>query len=104
MNRDEVKSRGRFELEDKPADGEIGVLTKSEVYFARPNDLWYFRRADAKTELGNTFNPFWQARLVDTSNRERLAAMAIQQKEPWKDNAFKALADFNEFIHKTLGI
>ncbi len=104
VNRDLVPSAGRFELKDKAPDDEIGVLTKSEVYFARPNDLWYFRRSDGLTEIGNTFNPFWQARLVDTSNNERLAAMAIQQKEPWQDDAFKALADFNQFIHDTFGI
>lgn len=67
-------SRGRFRLERGDAKAEIAVLGKSEVYFERP---------DGRAEEGNGFNPYWQARLVDTSYVDRSAALAIQQRQPW---------------------
>ena len=94
---------GTLELEDKAADEEVGVLAKSEIYFARPDDLSYLKRRDGRTELGNTFNPYWQARLVPTTDGERMAAMAIQQKTPWKDEAFRALSDFGDLMDKAFG-
>lgn len=67
-------SRGRFRLDRGDAGQEIAVLGKSEVYFERP---------DGAAEEGNGFNPYWQARLVDTSYVDRTAALAIQQRQPW---------------------
>ncbi|HKJ77532.1 MAG TPA: hypothetical protein VKA64_10055, partial [Gammaproteobacteria bacterium] len=103
VNRGLVESKGTFALEDKAADEEVGVLAKSEVYFARPDDLSYLKRRDGRTELGNTFNPYWQARLVPTTDGERMTAMALQQKTPWKDEAFRALADFTALMDKAFG-
>jgi len=76
-------TRGRFKLESGAATDDLAVLGKSEVYFSRPNDLSYFARDDGETELGNTFNPYWSARLVDTSYIDRTAALAIQQGQIW---------------------
>lgn len=63
------------------ADNELAAIAKSEVYFSRPLDLNYFRRADGQGEIGSAFNPFWQARLVDTSWGDRVVSLLIQQKQ-----------------------
>jgi hypothetical protein len=61
----------------------IGVIAKSQVYFSRPQDLRYFLRDDKKKEKSNVFSPFWQARLVDTTNLDRLLALAMQDHVVW---------------------
>ncbi|MGD2117606.1 MAG: Tad domain-containing protein [Chromatiales bacterium] len=76
-------STGRFALDPNTANDVIAVIGKSEVYFSRPNDLGYFARSDGKTELANGFNPYWDARLVDTSYLDRTSALAVQQLQPW---------------------
>ena len=71
-----------FHLNDNCiADGELGAIAKSEVYFSRPLDLAYFGRADDQAEYGSAFNPYWQARLVETTNADRVVALALQQKQ-----------------------
>jgi hypothetical protein len=44
-------------------------------------DLSYFSRADDTEEYGSAFNPYWQARLVQTTNADRVLSIALQQKE-----------------------
>lgn len=66
-------------LVDGYADGEVAAIAKSSVYFKRPNDLSYFARQDGQEEFGSSFNPYWQARLVETTNMDRMVALAIQQ-------------------------
>lgn len=78
-----ARPRGRFQLTDDSAADQLGVIAKSEVYFSRPNNLGYFRRADGQIEYGSGFNPYWQARLVDTTYLDRVAALAIQQRQLW---------------------
>ena len=63
------------------ADEELGAISKSEVYFSRPLDLAYFGRADDQEEYGSAFNPYWQARLVETTFADRMVAVAVQQKQ-----------------------
>jgi len=71
-----------FYLDDTQiADQELGAIAKSEVYFSRPMDLSYFSRADDTEEYGSAFNPYWQARLVQTTNADRVLSIALQQKE-----------------------
>ncbi len=74
---------GRFSLNEALADGELAVLAKSELYFSRPTDSLasHFHRGDGQTEYGSAFNPYWQARLVETSYADRLLALLMQQKE-----------------------
>jgi hypothetical protein len=76
-------TKGRFKLEANAAEDKLGVIGKSEVYFSRPSDLSYFARQDGNTELANAFNPYWQARLVDTSYLDRSLALAVQQQQLW---------------------
>jgi len=72
-------------LDNTLQDGEMAALSKSEVYFSRPGDSLarHFRRVDNKTEYGSTYNPFWQARLVDTDVPDRVIALLFQQKQIW---------------------
>ena len=77
---DSMEVEGMFHLNDACiADEELGVIAKSEVYFKRPTDLTYFTRADGKEEFGSAFNPYWQARLVETTYADRMFALGIQQ-------------------------
>ncbi len=74
---------GRFALNEALADQELAVISKSELYFSRPTDdlASHFHRGDGQAEYGSAFNPYWQARLVETSYADRLLALLIQQKE-----------------------
>jgi len=79
----QANSTGRFKLYPNAAAEKITAIGKSEVYFSRPNDLFYYSRGDGAKELANGFNPYWEARLVDTSYLDRTSALAIQQGQPW---------------------
>lgn len=77
-----INSNNYFYLDDKSiADEEVGAISKSEVYYDRPQDLAYFRRDDGHVEYGSAFNPYWQARLVETTYADRTVALLIQQKQ-----------------------
>ncbi|MDC8015956.1 Tad domain-containing protein [Tahibacter soli] len=60
------------------AGNTMGALAKAGVYFYRPNE-GDFIRPDRKREYGNLYNPYWQVRLMPTSNAERTAALAVAQ-------------------------
>lgn len=76
----EVEPVGRFKITEKMAQQQLSVISKSEVYFRRPTDLSYFRRGDGQEEFGSTFNPYWNARLVETSHADRAVALLMQQR------------------------
>lgn len=61
----------------------LGAIARAELYFMRPENPSYFARKDGYTEKPNVFSPFWQARLVDSSNLQRFTALALQQKVLW---------------------
>ncbi len=101
-------SSGRFEL-DAPRNGllggtvPLGVIAKSEVYYTRPSDLSYFARSDGREEKSNAFNPYWQARLVDTSYIDRVAALAFQHGQiPLPATAFTIIAQAQSLLGKLL--
>ncbi len=75
----------KIHLDNDLQDSEMAGIAKSEVYFSRPTDplASHFNRNDGRTEYGSTYNPFWQARLVDTTISERVIAMLFQQKQLW---------------------
>ena len=60
------------------AGNTMAALAKAGVYFYRPNET-QFRRPDGKREFGNLYNPYWQVRLMPTSNTERTKALAVAQ-------------------------
>jgi len=80
-----VLPTGRLALDDAAADNEIASIAKSEVYFQRPvrSDLSYFARSDDRIESGSAFNPYWQARLVDTAFADRVVSLLLQQQQAW---------------------
>lgn len=89
-----VDDYGIFNLTDGEADAEIAAIAKASVYFKRPNDLAYFARDDGQEEYGSAFNPYWQARLVETTNGDRMISAAIQQKQVM-DTTLAGLANIN---------
>ncbi|MGI2109445.1 hypothetical protein ACRN9C_08585 [Shewanella frigidimarina] len=60
---------------EKMLGDRLNSISASQAYYSRPTDLW--ARADGKHEYGNLYNPFWQARLTDTTNSERTVALAL---------------------------
>jgi len=84
---------GRFSLFDEFADASMNVVAKSEVYFKRPLDLDGFARGDGYVEHGSAFNPYWNARLVDTSHADRVAALLVDQKVVAQDGVSTLLLD-----------
>jgi hypothetical protein len=87
-DRDPVRPRGAFEVKYGSSTDGIAALAKAEVYFARPNDLPYFRRLDGYQEYGNAFNPYWQARLVSVNYADEIVALWLQQGQQ-----FASIAD-----------
>jgi len=69
--------------ERHPLLDKVAVIARSELYFKRPTDLFYFLRKDKMTEKPNVFSPFWQARLAETSDIDRFLALALQQHTIW---------------------
>ncbi|GEM_PF-6932788 len=101
---------GPVELVDRSAAGigapetannVVGAIARSEVYFKRPNDLSFFARADGNEEYGTAFNPFWQARLVETTETDRAAALLFQQRIMW-DQQLQSIRRDIETIYQTL--
>lgn len=104
----QVLASGRFEL-DAPRNGllgstvPLGVIAKSEVYYTRPSDLDYFKRSDGREEKSNAFNPYWQARLVDTSYIDRVAALAFQHGQiPLPAAAFTIISQAQSLLAKLI--
>ena len=89
---------GRLRMNEALGDNELGVLSKSELYFSRPTDSLasHFHRGDGMTEAGSAFNPYWQARLVDTSYADRTLGLAIQQKQDFVN----LTQSYNSIINK----
>jgi hypothetical protein len=62
---------------------QVSAVAKAQVYFARPEDLSYFKRNDEHYEKPNLFSPFWQARLVKSTNLDRLIFLFLQDHVVW---------------------
>lgn len=59
------------------ASNRLGAIAKAQPYYARPTDLDGWRRRDNRIEHGSLYNPYWQTRLIELSNAEKLAATEI---------------------------
>ena len=95
----------------------LAAFAKAEVYHCRPHDLGYFppkisyfQRKDGKSEKANLFSPFWQARLVKTTNLDRFAGLVLQQEIIWLSNedagkvtGIEELKDWADKLIKKLG-
>ncbi len=54
----------------------LSALSQAVPYFSRPNDVSVFRRSDRLREYGNLYNPFWQPRLSELENKNRMLRLA----------------------------
>jgi len=81
---EDVRTTSSVDLAEKTIDpatkekmlgDRLNSISAAQAYYSRPNDLW--TRPDSKHEYGNLYNPFWQARLSDTTNLERSTALAL---------------------------
>jgi hypothetical protein len=72
-----------IKLEDKMASDNLRAMASAHAYFYRSKTNAGFTSAswardDGKAEIENLFNPYWQSRLVDRTDAERLASVAEQ--------------------------
>lgn len=106
------KGEGRFKL-DPPRYGlfggntptTFGVISKAEVYYSRPADLDYFLREsrDGRGEKQNDFNPYWDARLVDTSFIDRSSALMFQHGQlPLPPQVFETMRSAQSILGAVL--
>lgn len=84
---------GRFEMNEAFGWDSMSAVSKSEVHFNRPLDLGYFARGDGYVEHGSTFNPYWQARLIETSHADRVMALLLTHGEVAQGVSFGAEID-----------
>jgi hypothetical protein len=89
--------------EDSAANDQIAAIAKSEVYFKRATDLSNFVRADGNEEYGSAFNPYWQARLTNTSEIDRLLTMLTQQQIVWLDTDMSGIQEAFETLIESVG-
>jgi len=65
---------GRLRMTEDYSRNRVASVGAAEVYFSRPVNS---RRADGRAELPSLFNPYWQARLIEPTTAQRLAARAL---------------------------
>ena len=82
-----------FRLREGFSNNVMSVVAKSEVHFKRPLDRFapYFNRGDGYSEHGSAFNPYWQARLVETSHLDRVTALLIDHQVVAQGNGPSAI-------------
>ncbi len=68
---------GLFWTEDKAAAEQMASIGSGEIYFERPTPL----ANPGKKEYGNLFNPYWQVRLTEVPEEERLAAWLLRSPD-----------------------
>ena len=72
-------------MDDKLASSNMRAMASAHSYFYRSKTNNGFTsaswaRSDGRTEIENLFNPYWQSRLIDISQAERLGSIAEQTK------------------------
>ncbi len=72
---------GQFALNEAFGGNSMSALAKSEVQFVRPLDINYYARDDGYIEHGSAFNPYWQARLIETSHADRVMSLFLENGE-----------------------
>jgi hypothetical protein len=81
MTGDPARPLTNLKLTERMPNDQMQSVARGQVYFSRPNDLDYFARADGQEEYGNAFNPYWNARLVESRYIDKIVAALIQQQE-----------------------
>lgn len=72
--------QANFDVAEKGglARDQMLTIAKSEVYFSRAPDLRTWARSNSREiEFGNMYNPFWQARLIETTTAERVGLVTL---------------------------
>ena len=88
---------GNFALQD--AATEIAVIGKAQVYYSQP------LITESRPGGENGFNPYWGARLVDTSYLDRVAALTFQSGQlPLPGEVDDMLAALESLKEKLLGL
>ena len=67
---------GRLELAEQAQGNRMAAMATAQVYFNRPNSLFprvIRGKTDRHRETGSLFSPYWQVRLVETGETERIA-------------------------------
>ncbi len=98
-----ARPAGRFELDEAFGDTSLSAVAKSEVHFDRPLDIDYFARGDGYVEHGSAFNPYWQARLIETSHADRVIALLLQHGELAQGISFGSLDGLVNWMASALG-
>ncbi|QSX42700.1 hypothetical protein JYB84_14480 [Shewanella cyperi] len=84
--RNKVKTTPRLQVGHDNTDPAINeemladrmtALASANAYYSRPRDLTAWLRRDRRHEYGNFYNPFWQARLAEPSNRVKSEVLAL---------------------------
>lgn len=65
---------GRLRMTEDYSRNRVASVGAAEVYFSRPVNA---PRADGRVELPSLFNPYWQARLIEPTTQQRIAARAL---------------------------
>lgn len=94
---------GRGAPHGEGAANVVAAISRSEVYFSRPNDLAWFKRWDDYEEHGSAFSPYWQPRLVETSWYDRAIALLGQQGVVYLEDTSSLLNDTPIFVQSLLG-
>ena len=100
----EPDADGMYGLKEAFGWDDMTAIAKSEVYFKRPLDLDYFARGDGYVEHGSAFNPYWQARLIETSHADRVIALLLQHGELAQGISFGSdIESLAEWMESALG-
>jgi Putative Flp pilus-assembly TadE/G-like len=72
-----------IKMDDQLASGNMRAMASAHSYFYRSKTNSGFTsaswaRSDGRTEIENLFNPYWQSRLIDISQAERLGSVVEQ--------------------------
>lgn len=59
----------------------LAVIGKAEVYYSQPSDFKLFSLNNSRRGSANLFNPYWDAKLVDTSYIDRILALTLQFRQ-----------------------
>lgn len=75
-------NRLQLDHQEGAQNDNIHGASAAAIYFRRGNDKWMLKeskRRDNKIEFGNTYTPFWEARLDKLSDAEQASLQALKE-------------------------
>lgn len=88
---------GKFYTEDVYAGNDIASISAGEVFFKRPvlsDGGRLFVDGEPKEEFANLFNPYWDVRLIEVTENQRLIAWALRSPGLAAGVAVEDLAEY----------